>query len=297
MSLKLYSTLPDVRAVPGASQTGPLRVNIPCVGRIHNIKAIITKTGGSPALATLDEMRAAIGEVRLILDTYVWRRWTLGEYFSMLETNGYLLAAGRFAYFFSEPWRATVTDEEKLALALGGRYTQAALEMDVTQGASPLAFTFAYELDYLDKVVPAGFPNAGAPLKGIIGQSVQVENVGGGDPIIMLDKLDAPIQRLYIKAPAAVNIDRVTLLTGDTVIYDRWNTALRPELARQLKDMGLAIPTNYTDANGTFKTIPVIFDNNQQTRISLPTGGNLRLQLKLSAAAQLRLLLETRVAA
>jgi hypothetical protein len=289
MSLKLYSSLPDVRGLPAANQTGPLRVNLPCVGRVHNLKAVITK---GAALATLAEMKLALGEVRLLLDTYVYRRWGFAEYLAMLETNGFVNQDGMFSYFFSEPWRATVTDEEKLALALGGRYSQAALEIDVTQGAAPFAFAFAYEYDFLDKALPDG-----TPLKGIIGHGVQVENVGGGDPVIMLNKLTTPLQRLYIKAPAAVNVERVHVLTGDTVIFDRWNQPLRPELAQQLKDMGLGLPANYTDANGTFKTIPVLFDNNQQLRVSVPVATDLRLQLKLSAAAQLRLLLETQVQA
>jgi hypothetical protein len=294
MSIKLYSTLPDVRSVPTAGQTGPMRINIPCVGRVHNIKTIVTK---GAALATLNEMRLGLGEVRLVLDTYVYRRWRFSEYLAMLEANGYVNEDGMFPFFFSEPWRASVTDEEKLALALGGRYTQAALEVDVTQAATPFAFQVAYEYDYLEKVVPQGFPTAGAPLKGIIGHSVQVENVGGGEPIIMLNKQGNPIQRIFIKAPSTVAVERVIVLTGDSVLFDRWNTNARPELKMQLKDMGLSIPANYTDALGTFKTIPVIFDNNQQVRVALPPGGDLRLQLKLSAAAQLQLLLETQVQA
>jgi hypothetical protein len=287
MATKLFSVLPDVRAVPLASQTGPMRVNIPTVGRVMRICGICTK--GS-ALATLNEMRLGLGETRFILNTEVVRRWNFAEYLAVYEANGFPADAGQIEHIFAEMWRATVTDEEKLSLALGGRYVTASLEIDVTQGATPYAFEFSYEYDMLEKVTTDG-----VKILGIISHTTQNENVGGGEPTIMLNKLNGPLQRMWIVVPSTVSVNRVRVLQGDTALYDRWNTATRPEIAQQLKYMGMTIPANFTTANGTFKMVPVIFDNNQQLRNTIAISDSLRLQINLSAAAQVRLLFETQL--
>lgn len=290
--MKIYSTLSDIRSVPVAGASGPVRINIPCVGRVHNIKIIVNKgTGGT--LATPAEMIAAIGEIRLILDTYTHRRIKLGEYFALLQANGVILENGFLPVYFTEPWRATTLDEEKTALALGGRYSQAAVEFDIVQPASPnhLSFEAKYEFDYLEKTMPDG-----TQLRGIIGHVAQTETPGTGQPIITLNKDVGNIQRLFLNAPATLVIERVQVLVGESVVFDRFNTAARPEIKHQLKDMGMALPTNYTIGGVVTQCVPVLFDNNQQFRDSFPA--NARLQLTTSGTAgTIRIVAETRVAA
>lgn len=284
MATKLFSRLPDVRGVPTAGQSNTVRVNIPAVGRLLNLKGNVLQNG---APAPLDAMKNAIGECRLIINTKVDRKWRFSEYLAVLEANNYLNEDGFFPYYLAEPWRAQVWDEEMLSLQMGGRYESVALEFDVTQPAVPLAFDFAYEYDMLPKV-----DTAGKAVYGILGHTVQVEKNGGGESQILLNKFDGALQRLFLVVPSATDINRVKLLQKDTTLYDRWNTAARPEIARSLKDMGMQMPADFTNANGTFKIVPVIFDNNQRISNSIADKSELGLNLDLSEDSQIRILIE-----
>lgn len=288
MATKLFSRLTDVRGIPSAGQTNPVRVNIPTIGRLLNLKGNVIQDGAAAPLAV---MKTAIDEMRLLLGSEVVRKWRFAEYLAVLEANGYVNENGFFPVYLAEPWRAQVLDEELLSLQLGGRYQQAALEFDVTQPANnPLSFDFGYEYDLQPKVT-----NDGKPIYGILGHTTQVEDLSGGEPVIKLNDFDGGLQRLHIVIPATARIDRVRVFQGDNSIYDRYNTAARPEIARSLKDMGMAMPADFTTAQGTFKAIPVIFDNNQRLSNSISEKTGLKLQLTLSASVQMRILIEHRI--
>lgn len=77
--------------------------------------------------------------------------------------------------------------------------------------------------------------------------------------------------------------------------YDRWNTTARPEIARSLKDMGMSIPANFTNANGTFKMVPLVLDNNQRLANNIANLAGMNLQLTLSAPADIRILIEQQI--
>lgn len=283
---KLFSVLTDVRSVPAANAAGTARINIPPVGRIMNIKGQVVK---GAALATLDDMRKAIREVRFILGTEVVRRWSFAQIAAVLEANGYPVENGMFDYIFAEAWRALVTDEEVLAVDVR-RYTTIALELDIVNDATPLEFTFDYEYDELPKI-----DDKGNQIAGIIGHTRQTENLGGGEPVFKLDPLNGALQRMHIIVPVDVDVNRIRVLQGDTAIYDRWNTATRPGIRQQLKEMGMRIPANFVEFDGTFKIIPVVFDNNQQIRRALTDTAGLKIQLNLSAACAVKILRETQL--
>jgi len=287
MATKLFARLPDVRGVPIAGQSNTVRVNIPPIGRLLNIKGNVIQ-GTVPA--PLAAMKTAIGDVRLILNTEVVRKWRFSETVAQLSANGYPVEDGLFAIFLAEPWRATVLDEELLALQMGGVYNQVSLEFELTQPATPFEFDFAYEYDMTAKTLPNG-----QLMKGILGHEIQVENVGGGEPIIKLNPIEGALQRAWIVVPATVNVDRIRLVQGLSTFYDRWNTAARPEIARSLKDMGLSIPANFTNANGTFKMVPLVLDNNQRLANNIANLAGMNLQLTLSAPADVRILIEQQI--
>lgn len=284
MATKLFSRLPDVRGVPPAGQANTVRVNIPTVGRLLNIKGAVLQAG---AAATLAVMKSAIGEVRLLLNSEVIRKWRFAEILAVLETNGYVNEDGLFPIYLAEPWRATVLDEELLSLQMAGRYEQVALEFELIQPATPLEFDFGYEYDLAPKV-----DKDGKAIYGILGHTLQVENPGAGEPIVPLNKFVGALQRLHLVIPSTADIERVRILQGDNTLYDRYNTAAKPEIARSLKDMGMVIPANFTNVNGTFKIVPVIFDNNQRISNSITDTANLSIQLTLTNAVQVRILIE-----
>jgi hypothetical protein len=285
MATKLFSTLPDLRGVPGAGESNPVRLNIPSVGRLLNIKGSVTRAA---AAATRADMRTMIDDVYFMIGAETIRKWRFSEYLAVLEMNGYNITAGLFPYFFAEPWRAQVWDEEMLSLQIGGRYPTVALGFDVDQPATnPLSFNFGYEYDMLPKT------NAdGTPVYGILGHTIQVENPGAGEPIIPLNRFAGALQRLYIVIPSTADITRIRLLQNESTIYDRYNTTARPEIAWALQDMGMAIPAAFTNKHGTFKLVPLVLDNNQRITNSITNTAGLNLQITLSAAVQLRILIE-----
>jgi hypothetical protein len=59
--------------------------------------------------------------------------------------------------------------------------------------------------------------------------------------------------------------------------------------------MGMSMPMDFTNANGTFKMVPVLLDNNQRISNSISDTNGLSLQLDLSDAAQIRILMETQI--
>lgn len=290
MATKLFSTLPDLRGVPGAGESNPARLNIPPIGRLLNIKGSVTRAiGGVVTAAPLNDMRLYIDDVWFTLGAETVRKWRFAEYLAVLEMNGYPLQPGLFPYFFAEPWRAQVWDEEVVSLQLGGRYQSAALNFDVNQPASnPLAFHFGYEYDMLPKVNPQN----GQPVFGILGHTLQVENPGAGEPIIPLNQFPGALQRLYLVIPSTASITRIRLLQNEATIYDRHNTAARPEIAWSLQDMGMSLPSNFTTKQGAHKMVPLVLDNNQRVTNNISEKAGLALQLSLDSAVQIRILIE-----
>jgi hypothetical protein len=291
MATKLFSRLSDVRGMPivGQPKTS-VRINIPAIGRLLAIKVVVTR---GTALATVAEMQAAFDELRLYVNSTVVRKIKYAEYVAILAANGLAPADGLLYFFLAEPWRATVQEEDVLALALGGRYASAAFEIDITQPATgaALALEAAYEYDMLPKLgkKPDGSLE---PLYGIICHTEQIENPGAGSPIIPLGPFAGALQRLFLFIPATADITRVQLLQSDSTIFDRYNTAIRPELAMQLRDMGMVIPGNVTLGSVATKCVPLVPDNNQRLTNVITDTTNLRLQLDLSAAVQLRIVYE-----
>jgi hypothetical protein len=274
-----------------------MRINIPPVGRIHNLKLTITGgSAGAGKLCTLADMKKYIGQMMFKLDNEVVRSWTLAEYLAAIEVNGFINKAGMLSYYFSEPWRAAVADEEILAIAVGGRYADVALELDVTQPVSteqnpvaPLQFLVAYEYDLLTKN-----DIDGNPIKLMMGQKRQQQAVGAGQPEIIFDPLEGDLSRFHIITPSTVKPTRIRVLQGETVFFDRYNTPAAPEIEQQLRDMGMVIPADYTDAFGTWKVTPVVFDHTQQIRTAIGRGAltGMRVQMDLPSAADIRLLFE-----
>ncbi len=293
MARKDFLRLSDVRATVGASATGKMSVILPKNCRINNIGPKIVKNG---ALATVAQLRLAIGQISLVLtvngrETIV-SQFTAGEWFAILEANGYTLNAGLMKLFFAEPWRALVLDEEATSLEMRN-YEAGRLDIDVTNDANPLGFVFDAKVGYDAKLDPV----SGKPFKGLITRDRQTANVGGGAGVqIVLNKVAGQLQRLFIFTPSSVTLSRVVLKRGVTPSYDFSQTATEPGLADQLADNGMKIPSTFTTAEGTFNCWPLVLDNNQQLRDGEPNPNDLALYLDLSAASQVRIVREAYVA-
>jgi hypothetical protein len=288
---KFFLPLTDVKNVPAANASGTVTVDIPTDGRVLNIKTNVARGG---ALATLAQMRAAIRTMRLKVGAEVLRQLSFAEFEFILNANGYTVEAGLLSYFFAEPWRATVLDEEILAFdAWRYKADGVKFEMDITNDATALAFSPRYEFDERAKVDPA----TKQAFMRLINYTVQMEPVSGGTKLIKLNTLDGSLQRIHILTPAAVTLSRVRLLIGRTPIYDITQTVTDPGLHHQLKDMGMVIPAAHDlqDGLGSHNSWPVIPDNNQQLRNAFENGQDIQIETALSAACDVRLILETNI--
>lgn len=293
---KRYAFVSDIRGNVAANASGTYTLRYPASGRLQNAKTIFVENG---ALATLDAIRTKITEMRWTLpgnNSEVIRRIRPADYLAILAVNGYQNAVGLLPQYFAEPWRALVMDEEMLALEMR-RYGQFLdLEIDVTNGANPLVIQKAnFEVDDRPSV-----DDAGKPIGTVMDYTTQTENPGGGNPDILLDPLNGPLQRLYVVTPSTVTLSRVKVkagVRGETTLYDLTQTALEPGLQFQLKEFGLTIPAAYAVPGGTNANMwPIVFDNNQQLRNDIiPQGVPLRVELFLSAGAQVKIIRETRL--
>lgn len=288
---KNFPTLTDVKGVPGANDTSKVILKIPAgrdpgTGRLLNLRILVSK---GAAAATLAEIRAGVRELSFNLGTESVQRLKVSEIFMEQAVNGYTVEDGIIDIFLAEPWRALVTDEEILAPDLRN-YEAASIEFDVVNGATPLAFQFDAEFDDRPKV-----DSANKPILGMISKNVQIENIGGGVASFLFNVLNGPLQRCFLQYPSTATVTQVKIFQGDTVLYNRVQTAAKKGLTAQLKGMGMVIPANYTDYAATWSCWPVIFDNNQQLRNAIMNPVGLRIEITVDTACTVRLLRETQI--
>ena len=284
MPSPLFAKLTDVTGIPAASASSTARLNIPLYPRLHQLKCTVTQ-GGNPA--PVAAMMAAIDNLSFFLNTDAVRTLRLSEYLAILQANGLELRPGVLPLYFSEPWRATVTEEEALALALLNRYVTCALELDITQPATPLVFDFNAKADGFVKN-----DSAGNPFLNMIGHRALVWEASAGQPEFFFRDLRGPIQRMFLFLPQGLSLSRVRLKQLGNPFYDRYNTAARPEIANDLADMGLRIPDAITNSHGTYTVIPIIPDNNQRLRDNITNTANLAIEGDLTGSGQIRIVLE-----
>jgi hypothetical protein len=288
MPSPLFAKLPDVTGIPPASNQNTARLNIPLYPRLHQLKITAMQDGAPASLSTLS---TAIDTITFYLNTDGVRSLRLSEYLAILQANGVELRAGLIPLFFSEPWRATVTEEEELAVALLNRYATCALELDITQPAKPLSFEFNAKADGFVKLDAKG-----APLFDIIGHRVVIWEASAGQPEFFFRDLRGPIQRMFLFLPSGMSMTRVRLKQLSTIFYERYNTAMRPEIANDLADMGMRIPDAITNSHGTYTVIPIIPDNNQRLRDNIANVSNLSIDGDMTGTGQIRIVLEERLA-
>jgi hypothetical protein len=289
MPSPLFAKLTDVTGIPAAGASSTARLNIPLYPRLHQLKCTVTSNG---APATVAAMSTAIDTLSFILNTDPVRSIRMSEYLAILQANGLTLRPGVIPIYFSEVWRATVTEEEALAVALLNRYATCALEMEITQpSTNPLVFDFNAKADGYPKVNPDG-----TPLAGIIGHRALVWEASAGQPEFFFRDLRGPIQRLFLFLPSGLSMSRVRLKQLGNPFYDRYNTTAKPEIANDLADMGMVMPSAITNKHGTYTVIPVIPDNNQRLRDVISNTANLAIDGDLTGSGQIRIVVEERLA-
>jgi hypothetical protein len=288
MPSPLFTKLTDVTGIPAASATSTARLNIPLYPRLHQLKCTVTQVIGAVATpAPVATMMTAIDNLSFILNTDPVRSLRLSEHLAILQANGLEPRPGVPPLCFSEPWRATATEEEALAAALLNRYAACALELDITQPAAPLAFDFNAKADGFVKN-----GTDGAPLFRLTGHRALVWEASAGQPEFFFRDLRGPVQRLFLFLPAGMSLSRVRLKQLGNPFHDRFNTDAKPEIANDLADMGMVIPPDITNKHGACSVIPIVPDNNQRLRDRIDNLANLAIDGDLTGSGQIRIVVE-----
>lgn len=125
-----FNILPSFSSV-GAGQTAT--IDLPTVGIYHQLRLnYVTDTAGG---ATLANMIAEIGQMRLKVNGVVQRQITGAELFSINAYHGNAAVAGVIPFYFSEHWRRSPGGEDSLAWGMAD-VDSFQLEVDIINNAA-----------------------------------------------------------------------------------------------------------------------------------------------------------------
>ncbi len=251
--------IPDlITGFNGVAPGGVASVAIPTGRRYHGV---VLKYKGNANQATIE---ADILWIRLIVGGNLIREVIPAELFKELAANGIAFAAGRIPLFFSEPWRATVMEEEATSWDTVGQST---FEIQVGIAAAAVAPTLAGHgiFDYIRNDGLQGRPGTNV-VKWI---RHTVIAAGAGD----IDVKTLPkgiVQRMTIFGPVSAP-SAVQVKVGSRTIWDLDRT----DTGSMLADYGI------TQQAGT---MAVWYDFTQQIIGAQPIAAADDYNVKITAA-------------
>lgn len=277
--MRLYEPIAGVEGVAsGASAT----VKIPGNRRLHLLKFIATATNAVPAAVYGSDV---IEEVQVYVGGKLQRNVTSEELLALPNLNGRTTngtAAGAvLSMFMSEPWRASVMDEQVTAFDLWG-VGDVTLKVKIRAGLT--IPTLKVVMCHDDGFTTNG---SGQRLLNIVRHTPFYFNAGTQYDITALD-LDKPIQRVYLFPAAGTTISAVKVTVNDSVVVH--------ELT-QRENLDFLADYKLVSETGNGKMYPVCFDLEQQVFNMLQAPRSLRISVTQSAAGQIKALLENRAGA
>lgn len=236
--------LPSANSV-GAGQTGVL--DLPTDRRYHATFIEYSNSGGTPTRKQIEE---DIDEIRLKIDGRVQRIMSPEQLFKLLAFNGILYNNdGLIPLYFSEPWRASVLDEDVLSWGMANVGTFQ-IEIDFNPSASGPTISGYAEID-----------NASEPLTGIIKwyrQNVPVTTTGITTLSTLSKSLGAYL-RLHAFEDGEGDISDVDIQVDQVTVFD----IDRDRMRRQLRRIGRF----FSPQDSMFH---IVFDSTQRVSDDLP---------------------------
>jgi hypothetical protein len=263
----------------GSDSTIPVPVN----RRLHLLRLYASGiVSGSPAYGA-----DIVSDVQIYVGTTMVRNVTLQECLDIAKGNGRTItpsATVGVPIFFTEPWRASVMDEQVSAWDVFG---QPAVTIKARTKSGVTSPDITAVLDYDD-----GFTtdSSGKRVLNIIKQEpVNLGSLGtSADILSPVIPVDLPIQRIWVYPESGVTVSRVKVTINDSL--EVFNMSQNQNI-NFLADYGCVAEA------GNGKVFPVFFDMNQQMFDGLPPVRTLKLSLTQSAAGVVKLLLERRAPA
>lgn len=277
--MRLYEPIAGIEGVAsGASAT----VKIPANRRLHLFKLVASAMNVVPAAVYGTDV---IDEVLVYVGGKLQRNITSAELVAIANLNGRVTngaAAGdAVSMFMSEPWRASVMDEQVTAFDLWG-VGDVTLKVKIKAGLT--VPTLKVVMAHDDGFTTNG---KGERLLNIIRHTPFFFNAGTQYDITALD-LDKPIQRIYLFPASGTTINSVKATVNDSVVVH--------ELTQQENQEFLA-DYKLVSELGNGKMYPLCFDLEQQVFNMLAAPRSLRISINQTAAGQVKALLENRAGA
>lgn len=266
-----------VAGIEGVSNAGTATAKIPTNRRLHMLRFFATGAGPTYGADVIDTIFIYVGG-------RLQRTITAAELADISNLNGITVVNNAIdqgiTMYFTEPWRASVMDEQVLAWDLWG-LTDVTVKVKLKAIATPtLSIIMVHDDGFTTN-------SQNQRVLNIVRHSPFNYNAGTQFDITTLD-VDKPIQRVYIYPDAGNAITAVKVTVNDSVVVHEMTAA---QNARALNDYGLA----YTPGNGV--RYPLLFDVEQQVFNGLPPPKSLRIGVTQSAAGGLKAILENRASA
>lgn len=261
---------------------------VPTERRLHIARIYATGTVAGPATVYGADV---IDDLQIYVGSNLVRNVKASELLDIAKGNGKAVtpsATVGLPIYFSEPWRATVDDEQMSAWDLFG-VASVTIKARTKAGITNPIITAKIDYDDGYSIAQSG-PNAGKRVLNIIKQEpVYLGNLGTQTDVLSPTiPVDLPIQRIWIYPDAGVTMQAVKLTVNNTkVVYDM----TQAENANFMNDYGLVAEL------GNGKVFPVFLDMNQMVRDGLPPVNTLKLSLTQSGAGTVKLMLERRAPA
>lgn len=266
-----------VAGIEGVSSGGSATVKIPTNRRLHYLRYFAQGTNATPATVYGSDV---IDEVSVYVGSRLVRIVTGAELAYIAALNGISLTQSTegLPQYFSEPWRASVMDEQLTAFDLFG-ISEMTLKVKIKTGLTGVSLNVVMVHD-------DGFAtNAkGERVLNVIRQTPFFYNAGTQYDITSLD-IDKPIQRIILFPESGNTISAVKVVVNDVQTVFEMTQAQNRAF---LEDYGLVAES------GAGKPFPIVFDMNQQIFDGLPVVKSLRVSVTQSGAGQIKAFLENR---
>lgn len=265
-----------VSGIEGVAASATASIKIPVNRRLHMLKLFASATGPIYGTAVVDTVYLYVGG-RLI------RTITSQQLVDIATLNGLTItqATDGLPIYFSEPWRASVMDEQVSAWDLWGQ-TDMTVKVLFKAVTAPVLT--------VDMVHDDGFTtNAqGQRVLTIIKHTPFYFNAGSKYDITALD-ITLPIHRIYLYPPAGTTIQQVKAVINNVVTAHDLSFT---DNASFLKDYKFAPPASAAGA-----MYPLVFDTEQQLLTRLAPPQALRVTVQSDLGGQILALLEHEAAA
>lgn len=225
---------------------------------------------------------AIVDSIRIYVNSKLQVDLTAGEMRSIVALNGRTTGALVIPYFFSEPWRRSLTGEEATSWDLKGQQS-CTFEVVFNAGCTNPTLKVEAQFDYGENIT-VGEDGKPRRFLSIVKRTPNSYNAGIGINDVTTLPDEYPIQRILVNA-ASGNITKAEVYKDDELIHD----ALSTENTEMLLSESEIVAGQFS--------YPIVFDSDQQSSSAIEVRDSLLVRVTNSAATTNRFIVERRAPA